>query len=123
MDAVGPADHDGMFVFGGAAFQNRVEFFRSSKEDARGLFHHDAERGVLHVAGGQAEMYVFGFVADVFGHCRQERQNVMAGFLLDFADAQHGELGFRLDDRHGLGRDLASSAMISQAQISMSSMV
>ena len=107
MDAVGPADHDGVFVFGGAAFQDRVEFFEVVEEDAGGLLHHDAERGVFHVAGGQAKMNVFGFVADVFGHRRQERQDVMAGFLLDFADARHGELGFRLDDRHGLGRDLA----------------
>ena len=46
MNPVGAADHDGMFVFGGPAFEHGMEFGQVVQNDPARLLHHRAERRI-----------------------------------------------------------------------------
>src|SRR5574344_629156 len=118
MDTMRTADAWRMLELRRTALQYIAEFMQIIQDEIRRIAHHDAERRILHIAGGQPLMDVFGILTDIFGHIRQESDDIVIRYLLDFMHALQIELCLLadVDSRflrnlsqlsHGLaGRDL-----------------
>src|SRR5579872_2827277 len=56
VNAVGPADHGGVFKFPGALFEYLLELPKIGGYGGRGLFDEESLRSINHVVGGQSVM-------------------------------------------------------------------
>ena len=97
VDAVGTADHNGIFEFSGTTAQNFMEVFQMTHNQVCGLYGHVAQCSILYVTGGQAFMNVFGRIANIFSHISQESNNIMVGNCFNFLNAVQTEVSLRLN--------------------------
>ena len=107
MDAMGTADAYRVLEFGRAALQHLTEFVQVIQDELCGFFHHDTKRCILHIAGGQSLMDVFGILAHVFSHIREECDDIVVGYFLDFLYSRKVKFRFFTDVDSRFLRNLA----------------
>ena len=91
MYAVGAADAGGILEFQSPAAEYLHECLDVLEEDFVRLADEPAVGGVYHVGGGEAVVHPLLLLAETLAHAAGEGHHVVAGLLLDFADALHVE--------------------------------
>ena len=100
MNAVGTADGRHIFEFHGTAFQHFRQLLQIFQDYVRSLLHLHIQARILHVRGSKAHVDIFGFVAHVFRHGRQKRDDVVVDFLIDLMNTVYIKIRFGFNDLH-----------------------
>ena len=106
MDAVGPADHQGLLVPEGLFFQDGQQLVDVGQEDVRGLFQKHGQGGVEDVRGREPHVDETGIGPYEFRHAGEEGDYVVLDGPLDLVDAVDVETRLLLDRPERLSGDV-----------------
>jgi len=104
VNAVRPADHQGLFMLQGPSFQNRQQVIQIFQKKVGRLFELHRQRRVQNIRGGKPHMNKTAVFADDLGQRRNKRDHVMPGDRFDFIDAGCVDHRFGFDVVHRRGR-------------------
>ncbi len=90
---VGPPHHGLVFESLGLFFQYGQKVIQIGQQEVRRLGQAQAQGGVQHVGGGQAEVEVAAVLPQTRGHLVHEGGHVVVGLGLDLEDAGHVDFG------------------------------
>src|SRR2546422_492882 len=108
MDAVGPADREGVLVLDREGAERSSQALLPGDQQVRGLPELERGRGVPDVAGGEADVDEPRVLAQLLLEAREERDHLVLHPVLDREDPRDVDAGLPADPVQGVGGDAAA---------------